>query len=119
MREFYFVVNPVESRPEKDMRVYSVVKPRKEEGSYKEAARAADDYVKAMKRKTSAETSDYAMEIQTEQCIRKKEFSTLQSELVKGHSNSLEERQEQMAFRKRAQESSARRSQMVAAYGKE
>lgn len=119
MREFYFVVSPVERRPEKNIRVFSVEKTRKEQGNYKESARMAEGYSKAEERKNFQKTVDENIEYRKDGDLQKNGAEMLQPELLKGCDISLRERQEQMQYRKRVQETSSRRHQMLAAYGKE
>lgn len=119
MREFYFVVSPIKRRAEKDIRVYSVEKTRKEEVNYEEAARTAEGYLSAAKKKTTEEIPDSVREYQIKRHIPNSDSSVLQAEMINSHNNSIEERQERIAFQKRMQESYARRSRMAAAYGKE
>lgn len=116
MREFYFVIEPVRRSPEKDMRVYSVEKIRKEEKNYQEASRNAEEYTKSDKKKTAEETSEGIVESKVRRCIQNRDSALLQAEMISGHNQSLEERQKQLAFQKREKESSVKRSQMLAAY---
>lgn len=117
MREFYFIIEALPKRPEQDMRVFAVEKGRKEQGNYQEAAKLAESYPNVEKKNSAKTMVDYASE--KERNAQKKETAGVQTELLNCRNISFEERQEQLAFRKRMQESGDRRSKMTAAYGKE
>lgn len=118
MREFYFVVEAVTRKPEKDMRVYRTEKARKEQGNYRETAKQVSD-IQVVKRNRNRQSTDSTVVSQQESSLQNCSSSTLEAELMMQHTISLEERQEQLQFQKRGQESSRRRNQMLTAYGKE
>lgn len=118
MREFYFVVEATTRRPEKDMRVYGVEKTRKEQGSYRETAKQVSDVHRVKQNKTRQSMESTVMS-QPESFVQNRSFNIIDAELMMQHADSLEERQQLLQYQKRGQESSVRRSQMLAAYGKE
>lgn len=117
MREFYFIVSPVEKHREKEIRVFSVEKLRKQQENYREAEKQAEYYTPMQKKQTSENAK---VCVPKEEC-RPQTYSSLvtQMEMMKGRSISIEERQEQLAFQKKAQESRTRQHQMAIAYGRE
>lgn len=117
MREFYFIIEALPKRREQDIRVFAVEKGRKEQGNYRDTAKLAEDYPQLEKKHTAKTVGNYASE--KEYTTQKMGTADLQKELLNCRNISFEERQEQLAFRKRMQESGDRRSKMAAAYGKE
>lgn len=117
MKEFYFIVSPVEKHREKEIRVFRVEKGRMQQGNYQEAEKQVEHYASTQKKQTS---------VISEECVSKEAdrthtYSSLltQMEMMKGRNVSIEERQEQLAYQKKAQESRMRKHQMAMAYGRE
>ncbi len=117
MREFYFVVSPVEKHQEREIRVFGVEKGRKQKASYQEAERQAEYEMPVRKKQQEAE---YQMPA-SEKADRPNSCANLSSqmEMMKGCNISIEKRQEQRAFQKKIQESKNKRHQMAMAYGRE
>lgn len=117
MSDFYFVMNPVKRVSNRKVRVYSVTRERKEQGDYSEEERKAEARrEERIKETKSEEKTDVTT---TEEGFRNCSSQTIYHEMTENQRLSLEERREQLAFRKRAQESGTKRSQIAAAYGKE
>lgn len=116
MREFYFIVSPTEKPRGRDMRVYGLEKTRKQQGNYKETAEQMEPHAKAGERKEEKGAHAAEERKQTGHTPLALEMERMQG--GKG-SLSLKERQEQLAYQKKAQESRMRHHQMAMAYGKE
>ncbi|NLK76373.1 MAG: hypothetical protein GX284_01385 [Clostridiales bacterium] len=117
MREFYFVVSPVEKHQEREIRVFGVEKGRRQEASYQEAERQAEYEMPIYKKQ---QVTDYQTPVS--ESVQRPHICTnlsSQMEMMKGCNISMEERQEQIAFQKKAQENRNKRRQMATAYGRE
>lgn len=120
MREFYFIVSPTEKPREKDMRVYGLEKTRKQQGNYKETAEQMEPHAKA-EEKAGEKKEEKGAHAAEERKQTGHTHLALEMEKMQGAkgSLSLKERQEQLVYQKKAQESRMRHHQMAMAYGKE
>lgn len=116
MREFYFVVSPVEKHQEREIRVFGVEKGRKQEAGYQEAERQAEYEVPV--RKKQRETEYHMPVLEKADIPHSCADLYSQMEMMKGCNISIEERQEQIAFQKKTQENENKRRQMAVAYGR-
>lgn len=117
MREFYFVVAPVKEQQEREIRVYGVEKGKRQQTNYEQAAKQLADYRKVHKKQPVEEPKEETVE-RTPRTQNNNSLA-LEMEMMKRHQVSIEERKEQLAFRKKARESRTRQHQMAIAYGKE
>lgn len=117
MREFYFIVSPIKEQQEREIRVYGVEKGKRQQTNYEQTAKQLEDYRKVQKKQTTEEPKKDTIE-RTPHALRNPSLE-LEMEMMKKHQVSLEERKEQLAFRKKARESKTRQHQMAIAYGKE
>lgn len=117
MREFYFIVSPTEKYQERKIRVYGVEKGKGQQANYEQVAKQVEDYQRAQKKKLVEESVAYPAEGTNRS--RNNNSLALEMEMMKRNQVSLEERQEQLAFQKKAQESRMKLHQMAMAYGKE
>lgn len=117
MREFYFVVAPVKERQEKEIRVYGVEKGKRQQTNYEQAAKQLADYRKVQKKQPVEASKEETRERTT--CTQNNNSLALEMEKMKRHQVSIEERKEQLAFKKKVRESKTRLHQMAIAYGKE
>lgn len=117
MREFYVIVSPIKEQQEKEIRVYGVEKGKRQQTNYEQTAKQLEDYRKVQKKKTAEEPKEDIVE-RTPHTVGSHSLE-LEMEMMKKHQLSLEERKEQLAFRKKTERNRTRQHQMAIAYGKE
>lgn len=117
MREFYFIVSPIEERQEREIRVYGVEKGKRQQTNYEQTSKQLADYRKVQEQQSVEESKKETVERTPR--TRNNNSLALEMEMMKRHQVSIEERKEQLAFQKKARESRTRQHQMAIAYGKE
>lgn len=113
MSENYFRIDAAERIWGDEIRVYGTKKEKREQGSYQKAARVVELCEKTGIKKVEEEGMDYSVKNQrnTELCS-----PVIYKEIMKFKNLTLEERQDQITFQKKIQESKAQRIRMLEAY---
>lgn len=112
MSDMYLTIKAVERIEPKELRVYGVEKGKEEQNNYEQAAQAVN-MKKTRKAEAAAGEAEYRGEMEA---VSQKYGGDIYSDMIQIRKNSLENRQQQLAFEKTVQTSRARTIRAAAAY---